>query len=201
MTIKCIPAGAIGANCYFYYDEATLEAAVIDPGDQPEMLLTAAKNLDLRVRYILLTHGHFDHVGAVSAFRAAYPEAKVYLHAGDVSETPAQLKFMKFDGLHYYDEGDKLPFCGGEIAVYHTPGHSEGSVCLHFGDDLFTGDTLFAGTCGRTDFPGGNYQEIMRSLARLSLLPNHTKVWPGHEESTNILREKSRNPFMKEAQM
>lgn len=199
MVIKAIPAGAIGANCYFFYDEATLEAAVIDPGDQGEMLLAAAQSLKLKVRYILLTHGHFDHVGAVGAFRAAYPDAAVYIHPAEVSVAPHQLKMMGFEGLNHYGEGDKLPLGSGEIAVYHTPGHSEGSVCLHAGDDLFSGDTLFAGTCGRTDFPGGNYEEMLRSLARLSLLPGHTKVWPGHEESTNILRENSRNPFVKEA--
>lgn len=198
--IQAIPVGTfIVANCYFLYDDETLEAAVIDPGDKGELLLSHAQNLGLKVRYLLLTHGHYDHVGALGALRAAYPEAQVYIHAGDVSDKLYQWGLMGFEGLRYYTEGDSLPFCGGEIKVYHTPGHSPGSVCLHVGENLFTGDTLFAGTCGRTDFPGGDHDEILRSLARLSLLDEHTKVWPGHEEGTNILREKTRNPFMREA--
>lgn len=199
MLVNTLPAGMIGTNCYFYYDEDTREAIVVDPGDEPERLLTEARRLELDVKYILLTHGHFDHIGALNAFRMAYPNAPVYIHRLDVTEQPTQWTLCKFDGLRYYDEGDSLPFCGGEIKVYYTPGHSKGSVCLHFGDDLFSGDTLFAGSCGRTDLPGGDMDEILRSLARLSLLPNHTRVWPGHEGASNLLREKTRNPFLREA--
>lgn len=199
MLVKTIPAGMIGTNCYFFYDEDTKEAIIVDPGDEPERLLTEARRLELDVKYILLTHGHFDHIGALNAFRAAYPNAPVYIHRLDVTQQQTQWTLCYFDGLRNYDEGDVLPFCGGEIKVYYTPGHSKGSVCLHFGDELFSGDTLFAGSCGRTDLPGGDMDEILRSLARLSLLPNQTRVWPGHGGSSNILREKTRNPYLREA--
>jgi Zn-dependent hydrolases, including glyoxylases len=199
MTVKSIPAGYIGANCYYLYDEATLEAAIVDPGDDGERLVAAAQSLGLKVRYILLTHGHFDHTGAVNAFRTAYPEAAVYIHKADAGEKAAQMHFQAFDGLNYYDEGDKLPFCGGEIAVYSTPGHSKGSVCLQFGNDLFSGDTLFAGSMGRTDFAGGDLRTMSASLVRLSAFPEETKVWPGHESSTTIGQEKRRNMYMLQA--
>ena len=199
MTIKAVPAGYIGANCYFLYDETTLEAAVIDPGDDGDRLVAAAKSLGLKPHYILLTHGHFDHTGAVSAFCSAYPDAAVYIHKADASAKAAQMHFQVFDGLNYYDEGDKLPLCGGEIAVYATPGHSKGSVCLHFENDLFSGDTLFANSMGRTDFPGGDIRAMSASLVRLSELPDETKVWPGHESGTTIAREKRMNMFMRQA--
>ena len=199
MTVKSIPAGYIGANCYFLYDEGTLEAAVIDPGDEGDRLVAAAKSLNLNLRYVLLTHGHFDHVGAVNDFRAAYPDAAVYIHKADAPVEATQMFFQAFDGLNYYAEGDKLPFCGSEIAVYETQGHSNGSVCLHFGDDLFSGDTLFAGTIGRTDFAGGDINKMMRSLGRLAKLPEETRVWPGHEGSSTIARERHTNMFMRRA--
>ena len=199
MTVKTIPAGYIGANCYFLYDETTLEATVVDPGDEGARLVAAAQSLDLKVRYILLTHGHFDHTGAVEAFRAAYPAAAVYIHQADASEKAAQMHYQSFDGLQFYDEGDKLPFCGSEIAVYATPGHSKGSVCLHFGGELFSGDTLFAGSMGRTDFPGGDNKAMSASLLRLCKLPETTYVWPGHESSTTIGQEKKSNMFIRMA--
>ena len=199
MTIKALPAGYIGANCYFLYNETTLEAAVIDPGDDGARLVAAAQSLGLKVEYILLTHGHYDHTGAVDAFRKAYPDASVYIHQGDASPKANQMHFQSFNGLSYYDEGDKLPFCGSEIAVYATPGHSKGSVCLHFSGDLFSGDTLFAGSMGRTDFPGGDNAAMSTSLLRLCKLPDETRVWPGHESSTTIGQEKKSNMFIRMA--
>ena len=157
MKVKLLRVGPIGTNCYILEDDQTNLAAVIDPGDEPELIQEALEKEGVEVRYLLLTHGHYDHTTDV-------------IRLGD-----------------------------HEIQVLHTPGHSPGSVTLKVEDVLFTGDTLFAGSCGRTDLRGGSYEQIMQSLKRLGELKGDFHVCPGHEATSTLERERRSNPFLMEA--
>ena len=181
MKVNVMQVGPIGTNCYILKDETTGKAAVIDPGDEAERILAALKEDGAEVTHILLTHGHYDHTTAVPELEKALPLA------GQV------------DGLNFYDEGDHIPVGSLDVQVLHTPGHSKGSVTLKVGDVLFTGDTLFCGSCGRTDLRGGSYEEIMASLKRLGQLEGDYHVCPGHDRTSTLERERQYNPFLREA--
>ena len=156
--------------------------------------------------HILLTHGHYDHTGAVLELCAALPPLSVYIHRTDFHSTDARL-FQLEDQLEaagrlpvvkFYGEGDHVALGGLDIRVLHTPGHSAGSVTLQCENILFCGDTLFAGSCGRTDFPGGDYRAMLRSLGRLGKLEGNYQVYPGHEQPTNLDSERRFNPYMQQ---
>ena len=201
MKVKRMQVGPIGTNCYLLEDDQTGKAAVIDPGEEADRILEQVKADHMDVEYILLTHGHYDHTTAVSALHRALPGAKIYIHAADANGAGSRLFPLagQVKELNFYDEGDTLPLGGLTIHVLHTPGHSKGSVTLLVGDVLFTGDTLFAGSCGRTDLAGGSYEEIMSSLARLGRLEGDYHVCPGHDVTSTLERERQLNPFMQEA--
>ena len=201
MEIKILPVGELATNCYILLDEQTREAAVIDPGDEAGRILSQLQQDGAKVRYILLTHGHFDHTTAVPALHAALPEAEVYIHQSDAPGAGRRLFPLatQVADLHLYDEGDRLTLGTLTIRVMHTPGHSSGSVVLHVGDTLFTGDTLFAGTCGRTDLPGGDFGQMMDSLARLGRLEGNLRVLPGHGEEATLDWERQYNTYMIQA--
>lgn len=201
MKIQALQVGSIGTNCYILCDEAAKVCAVIDPGAEPELILSAAEKLDCTVDKILLTHGHYDHTGAVAELQARWPEIPVYLNRRDVYEGDAYLQqlFPPVAGAKNYDEGDTLSVGGLTVEVLTTPGHSEGSVTLRCGDALFCGDTLFAGSCGRTDFPGGSMKKIMASLKRLGELEGDLQVLPGHMEPSSLDRERRMNPYLLQA--
>lgn len=201
MTIKCIPTGQLEANCYIVADEETNIALIIDPGDEPDRILEAAQGLD--VQYIVLTHGHFDHLGAVPEIKE-HTGAKVAIHEDEIEtykSVAAQGAFWGFkmpempapDML--LNEGDEIEIGEVTFTVIHTPGHSPGSMCLYTKGVVITGDTLFANSVGRTDFPGGSMPKLKTSFRKLMALPDDTGVLPGHGPGTTIKRERTENFF------
>ena len=201
MKVKVMQVGPIGTNCYILEDEQAHVAAVIDPGDEAGRILKVLEEDKAEVEYILLTHGHYDHTTGVPELHRALPEAKIYIHEADANGAGNRLFPLagQVEGLLSYDEGDTLPLGSLTIEVLHTPGHSKGSVTLKVGDVLFTGDTLFAGSCGRTDLSGGSYEEILASLKRLGELKGNFHVLPGHEATSNLEQERRTNPYLREA--
>ena len=201
MKVKLLRVGPIGTNCYILEDDQTNLAAVIDPGDEPELIQEALEKEGVEVRYLLLTHGHYDHTTAVPALHRVYPQADIYIHQADANGAGSTLFPLagEVDDLKLYDEGDVIRLGDHEIQVLHTPGHSPGSVTLKVEDVLFSGDTLFAGSCGRTDLRGGSYEQIMQSLKRLGELKGDFHVCPGHEATSTLERERRSNPFLMEA--
>ena len=199
MQVKMMQVGPIGTNCYLLEEDKKI--AVIDPGDEADRVLAALKELDGTVEYILLTHGHYDHTTAVPQLHKALPEAEIYIHQADADGAGNTLFPLagQVEGLLFYGEGDTLPLGSLTIEVMHTPGHSPGSVTLKAGDVLFTGDTLFAGSMGRTDLSGGNEEEIMASLKRLGQLEGGFHVLPGHMGASTLDRERKSNPYLRMA--
>ena len=200
MKVRVTQVGPIGTNCYLLEDEESKKIAVIDPGDEGKRLLGLLKQMGGEVEYILLTHGHYDHTTAVPELHAVLPDAKIYIHQADANGTGSRIFPLagQVQDLLFYDEGDRLPLGGLTIEVLHTPGHSKGSVTLKVRDVLFTGDTLFAGDCGRTDLPGGSYEEILASLGRLGRLEGNFHVCPGHERTSTMDREREVNRYLQE---
>ena len=192
MTITTLPLGMLQTNCYLLAEGD--RCLVIDPGDEPEKVLACLNRQALTLEAILLTHGHFDHVGAVKTL-AAETDCRVFLCQEDLA-LPGAMTSGPLFYTDFYKEGDRLTLAGMTFDVLHTPGHTPGSVCLRFGEHLFSGDTLFAGSCGRTDFPGSSPATMVRSLQRLAQLDESLKVFPGHGESTTIGEEKRYNPFL-----
>lgn len=198
--------GQMGTNCYVIWDEKSLEAAVIDPGFEDQRIIDIIKEKKLNVKYILLTHGHFDHLGGVAQIKQL-TDAKVLIHENDadcLGESRRNLSVLAgmsmelepADGFLKEDE----PIMLGDISirVIHTPGHSKGGVCLLAGDVLFSGDTLFNTSIGRTDFADGDLNELLSGItAKLFILDDSTKVLPGHGDDTTIGYEKMNNPFLK----
>lgn len=201
MKLESLTVGLIGTNCYLLWDEsAGNAAAIVDPGGSADLILNKIKQEKLDVKMILLTHGHFDHVMGVPDLLAAYPDLPVYITETDYPEARDGGQFGyrmgEVSSVHFYDEGDTVELGGLKIDVLRTPGHTPGSVTLRVEDVLLTGDTLFCGSCGRTDFPGGSYADMQRSLKRLADLPGNYRVYPGHEGSTTLDYERKYNPFM-----
>ena len=201
MKVKVLCVGPIGTNCYILEDEQAKVAAVIDPGDEADKIAQVLKEDGVKVEYILLTHGHYDHTTGVPGLAKYYPDAKIYIHQADANGAGSTLFPLasQVDELLLYDEGDTLTLGDMTIEVMHTPGHSLGSVVLKAADILFCGDTLFCGSCGRTDLPGGSYTQIMESLKRLGQLEGDYYVCPGHDRTSTLERERAYNPFMREA--
>lgn len=199
MEVKRIPAGVYAANCYILMDDKTRESAVIDPGGDADDLNKAIKEMGAKVKYILLTHGHIDHVGAVIELKDEL-KVPVYINEEDYKMIN-QGEYMygniagKVDG--YLKDGDTFNLGNSEIKVFHTPGHTPGGVCFLVDNMVITGDTLFAGSIGRTDLGGGNFETIINSIKeKLMILPDETMVLPGHGGQSIIGREKVHNPFL-----
>lgn len=193
MQFKCMALGDYQTNCYIIYEETASSCAIIDPGYEPERVLAAVNALGKTVEAILLTHGHFDHVGGVKAIAQA-THCRVYLCEEDLNLPP----YFTAGPLYYtdgYENGDVLHLAGLQIKVLHTPGHTPGSVCLMVEDVIFSGDTLFCRSCGRTDI-GGNWETLMHSLGRFKELPD-CAVYPGHGGSTTVYEELKHNPYMR----
>ena len=200
MLIKDFQLGQLETNCYIVTDEDTLECAVIDPGDESNTVLDYLEEHKLRCRFIFLTHGHYDHTMAVAAL-AEETGAAVCINERDTKATEGDAPFAHRppDGAMLYSEGDGGRGGSLEFRVMETPGHSPGSVTLICGDALFTGDTLFRDSCGRTDPPGGDMNTLLRSLRRLAELPGDYEVYPGHMDSTTLERERRFNYYMRYA--
>ena len=195
LQIKTLPLGAYQTNCYLVWGDGQDGCVVIDPGFEPQTVLLAAQKLGKTIEAIFLTHGHFDHVGAVKEI-AADTDCKVYLCTLDLT-MPPQLTAGTLYYTDTYSEGDEITAAGLTFRVLHTPGHTQGSVCLLTQGHMFSGDTLFAGSCGRTDLPGGSWETIQNSLRRLAQLKDDLIVHPGHGDSTTLTNERMYNPYMR----
>jgi glyoxylase-like metal-dependent hydrolase (beta-lactamase superfamily II) len=211
MIHEILPVGPLQCNCSVIGDESTHEAMVIDPGDDIEDVLTLIQKHNLQVKQIVITHAHIDHVGGAMKLRAA-TGAPILLNQNDYAllkmlDAQAAWIGMPAPGKVEIDrsigDGDKLTAGSLQAHVIETPGHTEGSICLFFPGEnkdehkLIAGDTLFAGSIGRTDLPGGSTEKIMRSLHNLvGSLPDNTLVIPGHGPLTTIGEEKETNPFL-----
>lgn len=201
MIYDTIPVGQIDTNCYLIGDEKAKVCAVIDPGGSSDRVLAMIERSGLDLKMILLTHGHWDHVGAIPALLQKYPDVPIYAHEKELcpADEPAPHYFFPHAGRNQrtYDEGDELALGEIKLHILHTPGHSAGSVVILAGDRMFCGDTLFALSCGRCDLPGGSEGEMMRSLSRLSRLPGDYKVLPGHGEDSSLDFERKNNEYVK----
>jgi len=195
MNIITLPLGSYQTNCYITWAEGADSCIVIDPGYEPETVFAEVKRLGKTVAAILLTHGHFDHVGGVR-WLAMETDCPVYLHPAELS-LPESFTAGSLLYTQLYDEGDVLKLAGLSIQVLHTPGHTPGSVCLLTEDALFSGDTLFMDSCGRTDFPGGSGTQIRKSLLRLAALEKDYRVFPGHGPATTLAEERKYNPYLR----
>ena len=194
LKIYTMTLGAYQTNCYLVWREGSDTCVVIDPGYEPERILAQTRLLKKNIEAILLTHGHFDHVGGVKALEEQ-TGCKVYLCPQELS-LPEQMTAGPLSYTHTYGEGDTLELAGLTFRVIRTPGHTPGSVCLLVDTVMFSGDTLFWGSCGRTDFPGGDWTQMLGSLRRLASLPGDYTVYPGHGGATNLEQERKMNPYM-----
>ena len=194
LKIDVLPLGDYQTNCYILHNEDSRDCVILDPGYEPEIIARFLDEKGLTLRAILLTHCHFDHVGAVKEL-AAQTDCRVYLCQKDLAMPP-----MLTNGPLYYTDtyadGDTVTQAGIPFRVLETPGHTPGSVCLITGENLFSGDTLFAGSCGRTDLPGGDSRAMRDSLRRLAALKENYNVYPGHGSASTLDREKQTNPYL-----
>ena len=203
MKINSIRVGPIMTNCYLLCDEEAGVCALIDPGDNADRVERMVTDSGCDLQMILLTHGHFDHCSAVRPLLALHPDVPVYIHRSDTVDPGVRndLKFPRLEDRNqrYYAEGDVVTLGSIRLTVWETPGHSRGSVCLIGDGFIFAGDTLFQGSCGRTDFPDGSYEDILHSLGRLGRLEGNYRVFPGHEGSTQLDLERLYNPYLRQA--
>lgn len=205
MILMRLVVGPLQVNCFIIADDKTREAVVIDPGDDGQDILRLIKEKDLKVRYIVNTHGHFDHIGANKAVKDA-TGAEILLHEGDaplIALAPRQSAAFGMQPVssppadRYVRHGDIIQAGELSLKVLHTPGHSPGGICLLEQGIVFTGDALFAGSIGRTDLPGGDMTSLLRSIkTNLMTLPDDTKIFSGHGPASTIGDERQENPFL-----
>ena len=198
MIIKTVPAGPLQTNCYIVMDEDTNDAVVIDPGQDPILILKKIEEVKCNVKAVLLTHAHADHDAAVVDIKQKY-NVPVYMHSEEE-------KYMNLDNMVYgklpkiyefIEDGDILKVGNKDIKCLYTPGHTRGGICFLIEDKVFTGDTLFQGSIGRSDFIGGNFNELIQSISeKLLVLDDNVEVYPGHGPKSTIIFEKMRNPFL-----
>ncbi len=206
MIINNIVVGPLEVNCYILGCEDTKEAAIIDPGDNADEIIKAVEKAGIKPVYIINTHAHFDHIGGVKTVQDHF-KIDFLLHEEDlflVDNASAQARAFGLDPIpkpdvnKFVNNGDKISLGNKVIDVIHTPGHSPGCVCYLIDNNVFVGDTLFAGSIGRSDLPGGSHETLINSIKeKLFPLGDSTIVYPGHGPSTTIEEEKKHNPFLK----
>jgi hydroxyacylglutathione hydrolase len=205
MILEILAVGALETNCYILGDEKTKQAVVIDPGGDFEIIEDHLRKLKLKVQYIILTHGHVDHIGALAKLKKA-TGAEILIHSKDSAmlyDPNQNLSFFSGDRIiatkadKTLEEGDIIQ-CGGiKLQVLHTPGHTPGGISLLTDKMIFTGDTLFCGSIGRTDFPGSSYQKLIKSIKdKLLSKDDDFVIYPGHGPSSTIGEERRNNPFL-----
>lgn len=187
--IKKLVVGSIDTNCYLVWDESN-NAVLIDPADNANIIYSRINEFNLNLKNIFITHGHWDHIGAVKEVVQTYPVA-ILIHENDKDS-------LSSEGLNIQlvEDGEALSIGNRLYKIIHTPGHTPGSICILSGDNLFTGDTLFNGSVGRTDFPGGSTKDLMRSLDKLLQLSETTVIYPGHGAITSMDIEIKINPYL-----
>lgn len=206
MRVEDYCVGEVQTNCYIGINKTTKEAFIVDPGASAEMLAKELKELKVKPTAILLTHGHFDHAGAADRL-AEMLKVKIYAHEEEeetLTEPRYNLSGMigrgdKYHADVYVREGQQLDIAGFSMQVFHVPGHTAGGCCYYIPkeDVLFSGDTLFCQSIGRTDFPGGSMSQLVRAIReKLLELPEQTEVYPGHMDSTTIGQERMWNPYL-----
>ena len=206
MKIDTVIVGPLQVNCYVIYGEKNPDAIIVDPGDEPEKILRHVKSRGLKISTIVCTHGHFDHTGGIYALREK-SGAKVLLH---IDELPVYLSAESQGAVwgfnitqpphpdQFVQDGDEITTGDITVMVMHTPGHSPGGICLATERTVFTGDTLFAGSVGRTDFPGGSIEKLKISFKKIMSLPPETVLYPGHGNWTTVADEWRQNFFVHE---
>lgn len=201
-TIETMP---FGENCYILYDDVSKECSIIDPGGSFRQIVDFIERKDLKAKYILLTHSHADHIGALQDLLDKYDgieliassrERKLLNNPMYNLTTRFNMKHTQFEATKYVEDKDTIKMGEHIITFYLTPGHTAGSMCIGVGDMLFTGDTLFAGSIGRTDLPTGSFDEISKSLVKLASMNENLTILPGHGPSSTIGQEKRTNPFL-----
>jgi glyoxylase-like metal-dependent hydrolase (beta-lactamase superfamily II) len=207
MILTRITVGPLEVNCYVVADERTREAAVIDPGDDIDAILKIVRDEQAAVKFIINTHGHFDHVGANAGLKTA-TGAQVLIHEADAELLGDAADQGAIFGMsmtappspdRYVQDGETLRVGDLALTILHTPGHSRGGISVFVNGAVFTGDALFAGSIGRTDFPGGDLMTLITSIRKkLLTLPEETKVFPGHGPESTIGDELRENPFLNE---
>ena len=205
--IRGMVVGSFAENCWVIGNRRSGEAICVDPGDQPDEILAMARDMGVHIKRIANSHAHIDHILGVGGVREA-TGAQFLLHRGDLdlarNTAAAARNWMGRDIPQppdpdaFLDDEDDIDVDGLKLRVIHTPGHTQGSVCFYANGVLFAGDTLFQGSIGRTDLPGGDYDEEMKSIVeRLLVLPDDTIVLPGHMDQTTIGHERERNPYVR----
>lgn len=206
MKIEKFVIGIIGTNCYLVQNENTKECILIDPAVCKESLVRHIKEQGLKLQAILLTHGHFDHIMGIDGFQKEFPvpvyaheEEKALLNDASLNSSSTYGAGYTFSGAEYVADKEVLKLAGMDIEVIYTPGHTVGGCCYYIPTEgvLFSGDTLFCASIGRTDFPTGSSSQLIQSIKeKLMCLPEETKVYPGHMDETTIAFEKRNNPFL-----
>ena len=207
MIIKRYVLGMYQTNCYLLADENTKECAIIDPGCVSDILENEIQYNEYSVKYIFFTHGHFDHIGGLEHYMSKYDKACILMHKNDIKAIINGYDVFNIDiknkesvvkNIALHSDGDFFDIGTEKIKVIYTPGHTKGGVCLYTDGILFSGDTLFNRSIGRTDFIDGDFNELKVSIRKLyEMLPDNTVVYPGHGETTTIKEEKIDNPYVR----